>query len=234
MGFFLEIDLTIISNQMSPLSKKLQIKPGQKVLIVSAPNAYQMLLEPLPGNVQVYTSGVLDFDNIQLFVRDSAELIEILKKVSSLFLSSTIIWIAYPKKSSGIKSDLDMMSSWTEPEKYGLRPVASVAIDETWTALRFKPIDQVKKSGLGNSEIASNEMSEYIDVKNRIVVLPPDLKAELEQNPGTLIFFDSLAWSHKKEYLTWILSAKQEKTRLSRVKKAAEMLASNKKNPAAK
>ncbi len=219
---------------LSPLAKKLQVKPGQKVLLLNAPGSYQLLLEPLPDNVGISSILHGQYDHVQLFVGNSSELAETLKAVNDLVLPSTIIWVMYPKKSSGIKSDLDMMSSWDEPEKYGLRPVASASIDETWTALRLKPIDQVKKSGVGRSEIQNSELGKYIDVENRVVTLLPDLKQELEQRPAALAFFETLSWTNKKEYITWILTAKQEKTRVSRVTKAAEMLASSKKNPTAK
>ncbi|MES3019496.1 MAG: YdeI/OmpD-associated family protein [Bacteroidota bacterium] len=219
---------------LSPLAKKLQVKPGQRILLFNAPSAYQLLLEPLPENSSISTDVYGSYDHVQLFVKTSANLAETLKTVHRVLLSSTIIWIAYPKKSSGIETDLDMMHSWGEPEKYGLRPVSSAAIDENWTALRLKPIDQVKKSGVGNADIVESVMNEYIDVENRIINLPPDLKAELAQNPSALSFFETLSWTNKKEYVTWILTAKQEKTRVSRVLKAAEMLASNKKNPTAK
>lgn len=218
---------------VSPLAKKLQVKPGQRILLLNAPNAYQLLLEPLPENTSISTALQGNYDNIQLFVINSGELVQTLKDVHRSLLPSTIIWIVYPKKSSGIKSDLDMTSSWTEPEKYGLRPVASAAIDETWTALRLKPIDQVKRSGVGMSEIQNCELGKFIDVENRIVTLPPGLKEELEQRPSALSFFKTLSWTNKKEYVTWILTARQEKTRINRIAKATEMLASNKKNPTA-
>lgn len=219
---------------VSPLAKKLQVKPGQKILLVNAPGSYQLLLEPLPDNSSISTSLNGNYDHIHLFVKSSAELFQELKAVHKLLHPTSVFWIIYLKKSSGIKSDLDMMSSWEEPGKYGLRPVSSASINDTWTALRFKPSDQVKKSGVGKSEIQESDMSEYLDVENRIATLPPDLKVELENDPSALAFFKTLSWTNKKEYVTWILTAKQEKTRTIRVAKAAEMLADGKKNPTAK
>ncbi|MDP2413757.1 YdeI/OmpD-associated family protein [Daejeonella sp.] len=106
-----------------------------------------------------------------------------------------------------------MMSSWEETSKYGLRPVASVAINETWTALRFRPNDQIKNSDVSNSSIRVNELSTYIDVDKRIITLPPELIKKL--NPQAADFFKSLSYTNKKEYVTWILTAKQEKPELS-------------------
>jgi hypothetical protein len=218
--------------EVSSLSKKLQIKSGQTIIILNAPDDYRNLLEPLPGDVSISSKTGANADQIQIFVLNAEELEKTLQIIQPGLGPNTIFWIAYPKKSSGIQSDLDMMTSWKEPEKYGFRPVASIAINDTWTALRFKQPDQVKKSGISNSDIQKNELSQYIDVVNRIITIPPHLKTELDT--ASLEFFESLAWSHKKEYITWIMSAKQEQTQLNRIRKTADMLANKKKNPTEK
>ena len=140
----------------------------------------------------------------------------------------------YPKKSSGIPSDLDMMHSWEQLAKYGLDGVASASVDSAWTAIRFRPKDQVKKSAVGNESISQNELGEYIDVVNRLVSLPPFLKAQLEQHPKALEFFNTLSYTNKKEYVLWLLTAKQEKTRSERLTKTVDKLLAGKKNPAEK
>jgi uncharacterized protein YdeI (YjbR/CyaY-like superfamily) len=60
------------------------------------------------------------------------------------------------------------------------------------------------------------------------------MKELLESSPAALNFFHSLSFSNKKEYVVWILSAKQEKTRLERLSKVAEKLLAGKKNPSEK
>jgi hypothetical protein len=140
----------------------------------------------------------------------------------------------YPKKSSGIPSDINMMQSWEPLAKYGLDGVASAAVDSTWTAIRFRPKEQVKKSSVRNESISQNEFGEYIDVANRQVSLPPFLKAELEQHPQALSFFNKLSYTNKKEYVLWLLTARQEKTRSERLIKIIGKLLAGKKNPAEK
>ncbi|MNY58036.1 hypothetical protein D3C86_1943270 [compost metagenome] len=54
------------------------------------------------------------------------------------------------------------------------------------------------------------------------------------QHPKEQEFFNSLAYSHKKEYVLWILTAKQEKTKASRLEKTIELLKAGKKNPTMK
>ncbi len=68
-----------------------------------------------------------------------------------------------------------------------------------------------------------------LDLADRQVELPEDVEQALSVNPQVMGQFDKLALSHKKEYLNWILNAKQETTRKRRISKMLEMLAQGKK-----
>ncbi len=216
---------------MSPLAKKLQIKSGKCWLFYNAPGNYLALLDPLPEGTSAKFEPKGNFDGIQLFVTDSNDLIASLKIIAPLLKPDTIFWVTYPKKSSG---DLEMMSSWDEPKKYGLRTVASAGIDETWTALRMRQQGQSKVSEFGNEEIKKNEYAAFIDLDNRQIMLPPDMKETLEQSPNALAYYQTLSFTNKKEYVVWILSAKQEKTKTERLAKLVEKLLARKKNPSEK
>lgn len=216
---------------MNALAKKLQIKPNSRWLIYNAPAGYPDSLTPLPDGAEVVFNTDGNFNGIQLFVTNSTELAANLQIVAPLLKDDAVFWIIYPKKNSGIPSDLEMMSSWDAPGSYGLRPVAAAAVDEVWTALRFRPIDQTKVSEGRKDVIRTNEHSAFIDVDNKIITLPDYIRAELEQHPGVLDWFEQLAYSHKKEYVLWILTAKQEKTRQDRLAKMVTMLQNKKKNP---
>jgi hypothetical protein len=219
---------------VSSLAKKLQVKPGKSWLLFNAPVNYLALLEPLPEGTMVAYEAKGTFDGVQLFVKDSAELVANLKVIAPVLKPDTVFWIIYPKKSSGIKSDLEMMSSWDEPAKYGLGGVAAAAIDETWTALRFRPKELTKTSDTGNEEIKQNEYSAYIDVENKIIALPDEIKTVLQKNSGALANYEKLSYSNRKEYVLWILTAKQEKTKEERLIKLVEKLSAGKKNPSEK
>lgn len=54
-----------------------------------------------------------------------------------------LLWFAYPKKSSGLKTDITRDVGWDAVTQAGLKGVAQVAIDETWSALRFRPVEEV-------------------------------------------------------------------------------------------
>jgi len=219
---------------ISPVAKKLLIKPGTRWLFYNAPDNYLATLEPLPeGAEPLFTPGG-DFAGVQLFILNSADLVTNLKTVMPLLKPETIFWISYPKKSSGIKSDLEMMSSWDEVGKYGYTGVAAAAIDATWTALRFKPAELTKASDSRNEEIKKNDYANYIDVDNKQVKLPPEIEAVLSPDTAAMDFYQKLSYSNKKEYVIWVLSAKQEKTKQERLEKMIEKLAAGKKNPSEK
>jgi hypothetical protein len=218
----------------SLLTKKLQIKPGHKVLIVNSPANYSDLLEPLPEKAELSLRAAGSYDVVLLFIKNSRELNRDLEWLQAHLRSDTVLWTIYPKKSSGIESDLEMMSSWDEFKKYNYRGVAAASIDQTWTALRFRPIDQVKKSEARNEAISQNEFGKYIDVANRVVTPPDAFKAAMEREPDALAFFQTLSFTNKKEYVSWLISAKQEKTRIDRLEKSVQKLLERKKNPTAK
>ncbi|MFB9841820.1 YdeI/OmpD-associated family protein [Mucilaginibacter ginsenosidivorans] len=219
---------------MSTIAKKLQMKPGQYWLLYNAPSGYLSLLEPLPEGAAVSYNTAGDFDGVQLFVKSSHELADSLEIVMPLLKSLSVFWIMYPKKTSGIESDLEMISSWDELGKYGYGGVAAAAINHTWTALRFRPKELTKTSDTRNDELKQNEYSQWIDVDNRIVRLPDEIKTVLEKSQQALANYEKLSYSNRKEYVLWILTAKQEKTKGERLVKLIEKLEAGKKNPSDK
>ncbi len=216
------------------LSEKLQIKAGKRWLFFNAPANYLASLEPLPEAIATNFEADGEFDGVQLFVKDSAELVSSLKIVMPHVKHDGIFWIAYPKKASGIKTDLGMMKNWDELLAYNYTCVAAVSINGDWTASRFRPQELSKSSDSCNTNILTNEYGNYIDLANRTITPPAEIIGALAGKPQAMEFFERLSFSNKKEYVVWILSAKQEKTRQERLAKLVEKLAAGKKNPAEK
>lgn len=206
------------------LAKKLLIKTAQRWLFLNSPEGFVESFASLNLEIKTKIAAEGNLGGVLFFVQNSMELQAALPAISSVLKPATICWIAYPKKSSGMASDLEMMGNWTELEKYNLRVVSAASIDQTWTALRLRPLDLVKKSAVSNAAIQDNELNEFIDTKNRIVVLPEAIKQALELEPEAFAKYQKLAYSHQKEYLVWILTAKQEKTRTGRIQKMVEKL----------
>ncbi|TDQ11701.1 YdeI/OmpD-associated family protein [Pedobacter metabolipauper] len=214
------------------LLKKLYFKPGFKVLLLNAPEQPDTLLGDT-SSISFVNDHNSDFNGLLTFIKNSTQLAEELNVWATKLTAGQVVWVAYPKKSSGIVTDLKM-EKWKELDAHQLSPCGSAAIDDTWSALRIKPVDDVKRSGVGNSQIKENEFAEFIDVENKKVNVPPDLSRLFLQHPQAQEFFQKLAYSHQKEYVLWILTAKQEATRTTRLQKTIEMLLTEKKNPTAK
>ena len=85
-------------------------------------------------------------DFVQLFVRDSAELATYAPAALAAIKRDGVFWIAYPKKSARVTTDLTRDRGWAPVTAAGLRPVTQIAVDETWSALRWRPIELVKSS----------------------------------------------------------------------------------------
>jgi Bacteriocin-protection, YdeI or OmpD-Associated len=222
-------------DKMNAVAKKLHIKSGQHWLFYNAPDNYLPLIEPLPDGVLADFAPIGNFDGIQLFVANNLQLIESLNVLAPLLKAETVFWITYPKKSSGIASDLEMMGDWDELAKYGLRVVSAASINETWTALRFRMEGLSKLSETRNAAIkTNNEYAAYIDVEKKLITLPPEMEEVLGRSSAAMSFYQSLSYSNKKEYVVWIISAKQENTKADRLGKLIDKLSAGKKNPSEK
>jgi len=129
----------------SSLSKKLFIRPGQRLLVLNAPPHYAGMLGVLPDDVRIAASAEGEADHVQVFVHNLEELKALAPVALSALIHDGIFWVMYPKKSSKIKSDLNRDKGWEIITDTGMRPVMMVSIDETWSALRFRPVDKVGK-----------------------------------------------------------------------------------------
>lgn len=214
------------------LFKKLQIKSGFKVKVLNKPENFSLIVGNPPSDIEFSFDDQSTFDCLLIFAITKADLWNTLH--TETIGMKTICWIFYPKAKSKLASDLNLMQSWEDLKTFNLTPCGSAAIDETWTALRIKPETEVKRSGLGNTEIAKSNYGNYIDIVNKIITLPEDLAFELHKNTKAFEFYQQLSYSNRKEYVLWLLSAKQEKTRLDRVAKTIDKLVAGKKNPTEK
>lgn len=127
------------------LVQKLRLQGGQWALIVNAPEGYVEGLGQLPEGVQVDTQAVGDglYDFVHLFVLDRGELDRLGPAVTAAAKHDAVLWISYPKVSSGVLTDLTRDVLWDLLP--GLRPVSQVAVDDVWSAVRFRPTAQVGK-----------------------------------------------------------------------------------------
>ncbi len=119
-------------------ARKLRIQSGQRMLVLNAPAGYVESLDELPAASTVSNAvSTGSFDFVQVFARDQAELDQLKATAVGSVTYDGLFWVCYPKKTSKIKSDLTRDNLWNQFD--GLRPVAQVAIDDTWSAIRFRP-----------------------------------------------------------------------------------------------
>jgi len=216
------------------LLKKLQIKPGFNVGVINAPENAAAIFGDILTSINFSYITQPHLQAYLVFAISKADMIHALKEIQPWIDGQIILWILYPKAKTSIASDLNLMQSWDELKSFELTPCASAAIDKIWTAIRVKPSGTQKKSGVGNAELKENEYGKYIDPVNKIVTLPEDLRAHLLKHPTAFGFYNQLAYSHKKEYVLWIITAKQEKTKNDRMDKMISKLLEHKKNPSEK
>lgn len=122
------------------LIKKLQIKPGMRLLVLNAPLDFLARMEGLEVD---QTPGEGEYDFVQLFAANGAELMQRGAVGSGAVRLDGLLWMTYPKLSGKIKSDLSRERVWELIAPLGLRPVSQISIDDTWSALRFRPNERV-------------------------------------------------------------------------------------------
>ena len=124
----------------TPLPRKLGIKPGHRVLVVSAPPGFA--LADVPVDEQV---GGDEYDVALLFCPDRTALEESWSRVAPAMSRAGALWVAWPKRASGVATDLteDVVRDVALPK--GLVDNKVCAIDDTWSGLRL--VIRVKDRG---------------------------------------------------------------------------------------
>ena len=119
---------------VNPLCRKLQIKPGMRLAIINAPPGYAARLDPLPERVALVSRPRSCVAAVQLFVADGSELARLRDHACRWLAEDGLLWICWRKQSSQLQSDLNRDELARQASKWGLRAVASVSIDDTWSA----------------------------------------------------------------------------------------------------
>jgi hypothetical protein len=121
----------------TPLAKKLGIKESSRIALVYAPEGFQKQLGVLPANAQIVSRLLKPLDIILLFTDAENILVRDFPSLSKKLSNNGMIWIAWPKKSSGVPTDLSFDRVQRVGLQGGLVDVKICAIDETWSGLKF-------------------------------------------------------------------------------------------------
>ena len=121
----------------TPLPKKLGIKEGHRVAYLNAPRDFDELMWPMPEGVTVTRRATGTSDVLVLFATRSADLRKRFTAAKKALAYDGGLWLAYPKKASGVRTDIDFEVAQELGLAAGLVDNKSCAIDETWSGLRF-------------------------------------------------------------------------------------------------
>jgi hypothetical protein len=121
----------------TPLSQKLGIKAGQKIAAIGAPAGYRNLLSPLPEKVSLTSELKTGAAFVHFFVSERNVLEKELKRMRKLIADTGTLWISWPKKASGVRTDVteDVIREVALP--LGFVDVKVCAVDETWSGLKL-------------------------------------------------------------------------------------------------
>ncbi len=116
------------------ISAKLLIKPNTTVWL-SDTSRFE-LIEPLPEGVRA-VDGPDQATTALIFADDADSLRGILTKRKDQLTSPELFWVAYPKAN---RANINRDTLWPILSEYAMRPIGQVAVDEVWSAMRFRPL----------------------------------------------------------------------------------------------
>lgn len=155
-----------------------------------------------------------------LFVRTAAALQEAFEALVPRLAPDARVWIAHPKKSSGIATDLARDEGWEAVFAAGYHPVTQVAVDGDWAALRVRKRDAIKT--FIRATPLEERVTEGVDYAARTVQLPADALAALG---GLAEPFGRMSFTHQREWAEALAGAKKPETRARRIGKLVEAMA---------
>ena len=120
-----------------PLVQKLGIKDGWAIAILNAPKGYDRILGKLPPQVSRKASAVGPLDFIQFFTKEKQELERRFAELARALAPAGMLWISWPKKASGVATDLTEDVIRAIGLAHGLVDVKVAAVDEVWSGLKF-------------------------------------------------------------------------------------------------
>ncbi len=121
----------------TPLIEKLGIKEGFRIALLRAPEGFERDLGHLPGNVQIMLRPRRPMDLVLLFTKSAASLQKDFPRLAATLSPTGMLWISWPKKTSGVISDLSGDRVRDIGLQAGLVDVKVCAVSDIWSGLRF-------------------------------------------------------------------------------------------------
>lgn len=132
---------------MNAIFKKLNYKNQDVLYILNAPDSFKKDMQEMAGVAAVKTNlkGAKEIPFFLAFVTKQKEVDDLATKINDCLASVGLFWFAYPKGTSKkYVCEFNRDNGWAALGKLGFEPVRMVAIDEDWSALRFKKASDIK------------------------------------------------------------------------------------------
>jgi hypothetical protein len=132
---------------MTPIFKKLNYKGQNPVIVLNSPDSFADELVAMQNFATIITDAakVVEAEFVMCFVTTQPEIDTFISTIYDKLKGDAILWVCYPKSSSKkYKCDFNRDTGFTVLGKYGLEGVRQVAVDEDWSALRFRKVEYIK------------------------------------------------------------------------------------------
>ena len=133
---------------MDAVFKKMNFKDSKNIVVINSPASFEANIDAMQGlTTFVHDLGAVDkTDFILAFCTKQAEVDAVGIEAAVKLVGDGLLWFAYPKGTSKkYKCDFNRDTGWAILGENGFEPVRAVAIDEDWTALRFRHVENIKK-----------------------------------------------------------------------------------------
>jgi hypothetical protein len=120
-----------------PIVQKLGIKPGFRIFTTGLSVAYRDIVGELPDDVTIAKIAKAPLDMVHLFTTEAKGLAAKLQSYRAAIEPDGMIWVSWPKKASGVASDLSDVVVRDMALPLGLVDIKVCAVDETWSGLKF-------------------------------------------------------------------------------------------------
>jgi len=132
---------------MDALFKKLNYKGHQQVVSINHPATFNENLASLAGEAEIITdpANAETITFILVFVTQQSEIDRLIPLVAPKLQGDVVVWMCYPKGTSKkYRCDFNRDTGWAILGQYNLEGVRMVAVDEDWSALRFRKVEYIK------------------------------------------------------------------------------------------
>ncbi len=127
----------MVGYSTKPVIQKLGVKPGFRIFVDGAPADYRGIVGEWPDGAKLVARPKAPLDMVHLFARQANGLAAKLSRYRNAIKPDGMIWVSWPKKSSGVATDLSDVVVRDIALPLGLVDIKVCAIDETWSGLKF-------------------------------------------------------------------------------------------------